>query len=55
MCSSTDDRMEILDDVIMTPPLYVHVMSAGGRLPPWMQKKRTVEFSSTVWLSGFDK
>lgn len=44
----------LVGDVTTTSPLIVHVMEAGGRLPEWMQKKKTREPSSTVWLSGSD-
>lgn len=50
----TEVWMITLDDVMTVSPFMVQVMEAGGRLPEWMQKKKTSDPSSTVWLSGSD-
>lgn len=47
--------MIIFGEETRTFPSSVHEMVAGGRLPEWIQKKRTEDPSSTVWLSGSER
>ena len=46
------DTMAILDDVMITSLFSVHVMSAAGTLPPWIQNSWSRFPSFTVALFG---